>query len=1379
VDSARAQGRGERLRFQRLSVEDGLSNTWVRAVVKDSRGFLWLATPDGLNRYDGSRVVHYRHRADDPHSLVSSEVWSLFEDRRQRLWVGTAEGLDLYDPKLDRFDAHPLTPEGGSLGGDRIVRAIHDDGQGRLFVGTMRGLCRYDPQTRQLVRFLHDGQDSRSVIQDAIMSLDHDGRQRLWVGTRGGLDAYDTARGEFVHPETLLPALGALRGTSVESLYCAPDGAVWVATYGLGLWRLDPALGRSKSYRFDPADPASLRGDRVLRVNGDGRGAIFAGLENDGLDVLDVARERWTHYLFDPEDPGGVASPSIWALEVDNEGILWVGTFNGGLNYHLPLGQNFALIRARRGELSDPHVTSVTEDHLGSLWIGTDGGGLNRLDRSTGRFTYYRRNRTTPRGLSSDAVLALLEDRDRKIWIGTWAGGVMRLDPATGQMLHLDKELNLPNAPVNMGVWTIVEDRQGDVLIGTENSGVLVFERRTQKVVPLSHAHPSAGASGSVRAVVEDRDGRLWLSRATDVESRGFNFVQCLDRITGSVVEFHHEPGDPNSLAPGAILAIHADSRGNVWIGTTGGLTVIPHGRARIRRFGAKEGLPSDVITSILEDESANLWIGTTHGLARLRQAVQLPERFEVNVYDEHDGLQGNEFKNGAAFRSRSGEMFFGGQRGLSSFFPGRIGENTAPPPVVLTDLRVFNRSARIGAPGSPLKAAIWATDSLTLGPDQTVLTFEFAALNYTLSRKNRYAYQLEGLEPQWNEAGTQNTATYTSLPHGHYVFRVRAANNDGVWNEKGVALQLEVTPRWHERPLVRVAVLLALGLLGVIAVVRREGLARGREQELARRVAERTVELHRLNEELEARVSSRTSELVAEKERLAVTLRSIGDAVIATDIDGRIALMNRVAEDLTGWAAVEADGRPLQEVMPLIERETREALPDPAGTVLGGGRVLNLPDQSVLVRRDGREILIADSVAPIRDQESRVVGVVVVFRDVTERRRIEAQLQNAEKLESLGILAGGIAHDFNNLLTGVFGFIDLARRRADDGPKARDILGKALSVLDRARGLTGQLLTFSRSEVPLTTPLALGALIPRCVDFALSGSNVNCEMDLRADLWPCRGDERQIDQVIDNLLLNGRQAMPQGGTITVTADNITVPDDAAIPLEEGRYVRIRIRDQGPGIRAELRSRIFEPFFTTKAEGTGLGLATSYSIVSKHGGYIDVDSEAGRGTTFIVYLPASMEPVRGQAEVPEEPPRGSGRILVLDDEDYVRDVAQEILEGQGYVVECAASGEEAVRLWQAAHASSRPFSLLILDLTIPGGLGGVGVLQRLREIQPGVVAVASSGYSGDTVMTDPAAHGFADRLAKPYTAGEMGKVVARLLGNPAAEGQSTVTKPGE
>jgi PAS domain S-box-containing protein len=472
---------------------------------------------------------------------------------------------------------------------------------------------------------------------------------------------------------------------------------------------------------------------------------------------------------------------------------------------------------------------------------------------------------------------------------------------------------------------------------------------------------------------------------------------------------------------------------------------------------------------------------------------------------------------------------------------------------------------------------------------------------------------------------------------------------------------------------------------------------------------------------------------------------------------------MNRVAETLTGWSLDEAEGRPLAEVFPVLDRESRKPQADPVRAMLAGQTVLDVPIECLLVRRDGSEVLVADSVAPIRDRESRVVGVVLVFRDVTERRRVEQQLQTAQKLEALGILAGGIAHDFNNLLTGVFGYIDLAHRRCDDPPKARDSLSKALSVLQKTRGLTGQLLTFSRAGQPVTAPIALPELLRNSVRFALSGSNVDCKEEIPDDLWACQGDEQQIDQVIDNLLLNARQSMPQGGTIHLRAENLVVPGDVAIPVKDGRYIRLTIRDEGMGISPELRARIFEPFFTTKPSGSGLGLTTTYSIVHKHGGHIDVDSAPGAGTTFSVYLPASTQTARADRPATAEAISGRGRILLLDDEEYVRDVAREALGELGYTVEVVSSGEEAVAVYRKAHDSSQPFDAVILDLTIPGGMGGMAVLSRLRAMDPSVRAVASSGYSGDPVMANPDAYGFLARLTKPYTAAELGDVLAHIM----------------
>jgi PAS domain S-box-containing protein len=502
---------------------------------------------------------------------------------------------------------------------------------------------------------------------------------------------------------------------------------------------------------------------------------------------------------------------------------------------------------------------------------------------------------------------------------------------------------------------------------------------------------------------------------------------------------------------------------------------------------------------------------------------------------------------------------------------------------------------------------------------------------------------------------------------------------------------------------------------------------------------------------------------LAAEKERLAVTLRSIGDGVITTDRDGRVTLLNRVAEDLTGWTQAEAAGRPLAEVFRILHEHTRQPAEDPVAKVLATGRIVGLANHTVLISRDGAERAIADSGAPIRDPQSRIHGVVLVFRDVTEKQRVEAELQKALRLESLGVLAGGIAHDFNNILTVILGNASLARLALDPASPAAQQLASAERAVLMAKGLTDQLLVFAKGGAPVKAPASLGDLIRESAGFGVRGSSTRCEFDLPADLWPASVDANQVGRVLSNLALNGAQAMPTGGVLHVAAENLVLASPSPLPIPPGRYVLIRIRDHGTGILPEHLSRIFDPFFTTKQQGSGLGLAIAYSIVKRHGGHLSVESRLGRGTTFFVHLPASDHAPSPALPVHRLPPRGEGRVLVMDDEEEVRKVAASMLRTLGYEPESAADGAEAARLFQAARAAGRPFDAAILDLTIPGGVGGRETIRELLRLDPGARALASSGYSNDPVMSDPAAFGFKGSVLKPYTVAEMGAALARLL----------------
>jgi PAS domain S-box-containing protein len=504
---------------------------------------------------------------------------------------------------------------------------------------------------------------------------------------------------------------------------------------------------------------------------------------------------------------------------------------------------------------------------------------------------------------------------------------------------------------------------------------------------------------------------------------------------------------------------------------------------------------------------------------------------------------------------------------------------------------------------------------------------------------------------------------------------------------------------------------------------------------------------------------------LAAEKERLAVTLRAMHESVITTDTSGRIQFMNPAASMLTGLAIEDCAGRPVSEVLRLESVRSGQVVPVPYAKVAQGGVVADLPAQTRLVAGDGRRRQIEGCCAPIHATDSRVTGMVLVMRDVTEQERLEQELVRATRLESVGVLAGGIAHDFNNILTAVMGNLALAQLDITPESPAGGSLRSAEKAALRARDLTQQLLTFAKGGEPVRAAIQLEAVVREMAAFALHGSQVKAHYDMAPDLWPADADKGQIGRVVQNLVINAVQAMPRGGSLRIVARNDTLDGLSQPGLAPGSYIQIAISDTGEGIKPENLGRIFDPYFTTKQTGTGLGLAAVYSIIKKHHGHIEAESQVGQGTTFRFWLPASREQVAAsETRTPWNDNRAmKGRVLFMDDEQIIRDMAAALLQRFGLSVDCAVDGAEAIEKYQAARAEGRPYDLVIMDLTVPGGMGGLAALGHLKKIDPSVKAVVSSGYSSDPVLANHRDHGFAAVMAKPYEVGDVGRVLRELL----------------
>jgi PAS domain S-box-containing protein len=512
----------------------------------------------------------------------------------------------------------------------------------------------------------------------------------------------------------------------------------------------------------------------------------------------------------------------------------------------------------------------------------------------------------------------------------------------------------------------------------------------------------------------------------------------------------------------------------------------------------------------------------------------------------------------------------------------------------------------------------------------------------------------------------------------------------------------------------------------------------------------------------------SLSESLLGDGEFLAITLRSIIDAVISIDSERRVILLNQAAEALTGWNLAEAAGKPVEEILRLFE-ERNHARPYNDYCVRADEKEEHGMEHRALLRsRDNKEHMVTFQCSRICEQ-GKDLGIVLVLRDISKSYFLEEEVLKIRKLESVGVLAGGIAHDFNNLLTGITTNLFMARMSVVGNSEACSLISEAEKAAFKATTLTKQLLSFARGGPSIKELASIKQLIQDTVGFCLSGSNVDYRLELPDDLWQVDIDKGQIDQVLNNLILNAAQSMPQGGTVTIGAENMEItekPASKALPLQPGKYVKVRIRDEGTGIAREYLERIFDPYFSTRQESTGLGLSTSYSIIKRHGGHVYVESAEGKGSVFIFLLPVSAERDDKKQKNSGFIDKGSGRVLIMDDDMIVRTVVETLLKKAGYTPVCVTNGEQALQQYREALSRGEPFTVTIMDLTIPGGMGGKETIKRLREIDTNAKVIVFSGYSNDPIFSNFKEYGFDGVLSKPFSIDEFMKTITAVLQQP-------------
>ncbi len=825
----------QNLRFKQLTVDQGLSNTWVLDILKDKYNFMWFAASNGLNKYDGYTFEVYQHSNSDSTSLPQSLVVDLFEDSRGIIWIATGDGLSRFNREQNNFkNYYPDNTSKSILG--RRIQTIIEDQEGRIWVSTSLGLNLYNRDTDSFIQFSYANQNLQQVSPPSPLGdMLADKYGNIWIGTlEYGLIRFDIENKSFIQYLLIDDDKKTRSNSSVSSVELMGDN-LWIGTLGSGLFRFnikDNDENEIVNYSHDPQNPTSLNHNNILSLLSTSEDKIWIGTENFGLDLFDPKTEKFTHNTSD-NNPYGLNNGSIYSLYTDSINNIWVGTYAGGVNVSFVNLQDFEIYRStgKKNSLSSNVITSFLEDKQGNLWIGTDGGGLNYWNRKTGNiYTYSTKNAN----LLSDAIQSLAYDKDGNLWISSWEGGICRFDNRNRKFYHITTNEGLPDN----NIITFLIDHKNRIWIGCFFNGLVLLDKKGKNHKIYNHTN-SGLLNESVRLLHETKDGIIIIGTDNGV------FFFNPENETFDMYTKDHQ--DANSLSGNQIYAIEEQNDGTIWLGTGYGLNRFDPEAEQFVHYYKQDGLPSNMIVGLEFDHSGNLWISSDKGLACMDV-----ESKKIKTYSISDGLQGNQFNIHSHYCTRQNELLFGGTNGFNLFHPDSLKTNKKIPSIVFTNFQIFNEPVLIGD-DKPLKKHINVAQVIELSYKQSVFSLDFAALSFEASELNQYAYKMEGFDEDWIYCGNKRGVTYTNLSPGEYIFRVKASNNDGIWNEEGKSIRIIINPPFWQTIWFRI--IIVLSIIAVISTyhIWRVNNEKARNRLLEESVEDRTKELKALNDELES----------------------------------------------------------------------------------------------------------------------------------------------------------------------------------------------------------------------------------------------------------------------------------------------------------------------------------------------------------------------------------------------------------------------------------------------------------------------------------------------------------------------------------------------
>lgn len=825
----------------------GLSGGDVRCFYKDHEGFLWIGTTDGLNKYDGIGFTVFKNDRKDSTSIPYNFTNYIYEDKQNNLWIASTTGLCRYNRDKNNFEKIPMIDNKNEDIDNQISR-IFEDKSGRLWIGCSLGIYLFNREDMRFYPYFINKHDAYLRNECSGISQDKDGA--LWFAflhtENFGLIKFNPETKDTIYYSVQDP-VNKLKENEINSLLIDNQDNIWIGYYSNGIDVLNRQGKLIASYKNINNDESRSNNNISSMVqNIDGK--IFIGTNGGGLKIFDPNTKTFNSYTTDDGD-NSLLSNSIQEIYTSLNGMVCIACWGGGVSIYDNRFERFIYYKQGAdniNSLSGSSVTCFTEDMDGNIWISTDGGGINKFNPKTKKFTNFRSNIKDPKTLTNDKVLAIEADHKGGLWAGMWQGG-LNYFKIEGDNLVLKRKYDLVDEDnlLSYSIYNIYNTADDELWVGNFETGLYKYDPNKGKFKSIKLSDVPT-TYNSVRDIAFDSYNNIWISSEIDGLTK-------MNRKSGEIEYFNHQENDSTSLINSSINVIFEDSKKRLWIGGDGcGINLFNPEKKSFTHYLVEDGLPDNSVQGILEDGVGNLWISTFNGISKAtidsEGSVNGKLKLRFKNFTVQDGLQGSVFNRWAYFKSSTGEMYFGGLNGFNVFFPESIKDNKTIPPVHITDFLLFNNPVAIGEKGSPLSKHISQTKEIVLEHDQSFITFRYIALNYILSEKNQYAYKLDGFDKDWNYVGDKKEATYTNLDPGKYTFRVKASNNDGIWNEEGVSLKITILPPWWSTWWFRTSmILLAFFTIRGIFYLRVINYRR-QEKQLTNLVNQRTIELQEAN---------------------------------------------------------------------------------------------------------------------------------------------------------------------------------------------------------------------------------------------------------------------------------------------------------------------------------------------------------------------------------------------------------------------------------------------------------------------------------------------------------------------------------------------------